>query len=100
MFLLFGASQYIISDNGSQFKSTEFKKLCAKYNSTILFNALYHPQNNPTERVNRMVKAMLSMYVKDNRRQWDVYLSPVTCAVRTLVHEVTRYTPYILVFGR
>lgn len=100
VFLLFGVPQYIISDNGPQFKSADFKKLCEKYDSTVLYNALYHPQNNPTERVNRVIKTMLSMYVKENHRQWDVYLNSVTCAVRTLVHEVTRYTPYFLVFGR
>lgn len=100
VFLMFGVPQYIISDNGTQFKSKEFQSLCTKYNSTILFNALYHPQNNPTERVNRVIKTMLSMYVEDNQRKWDVYLSSVACAARTLVHEVTGYTPFFITFGR
>lgn len=100
VFLLFGVPQYLICDNGVQYQSTEFRQLCRKYNVNILFNALYHPQNNPSERVNRVVKTMLASYVKDNHRHWDIYLPAVSCAIRTLVHEVTGYTPYYINFGR
>ena len=65
-----------------------------------MFNALYHPQNNPTERVNRVVKTMLSAYVKNNQRHWDKYLPSVTCALRTLRHDVTGFTPFFINFGR
>lgn len=100
LFLLFGVPQYIICDNGVQYRSKEFKKLCQEYDVQILYNALYHPQNNPAERVNRVIKTMLASYVKDNHRDWDKYLPSVTCAIRTLTHEVTGYTPYFINFGR
>lgn len=100
VFLLFGAPQYIICDNGVQFRSGEFRNVCAKYDVAILFNALYHPQNNPTERVNRVIKTMLSSYIKDRQQQWFHYLPSVTCAIRNLVHEATGLTPYFVNFGR
>lgn len=100
VFLLFGVPQFLVSDNGTQFRSVEFKNLCQKYNTTILYTALYHPQSNPTERTNRVIKTMLAVHVQENHRKWDVFLSPVTCAIRTLVHEVTGHTPYFILFGR
>lgn len=100
VFLLFGVPLYLITDNGVQFRSKDFTTLCRNYNTKILFNAVYHAQNNPTERVNRVVKTMLSCYIKDNQRKWDIYLASVTCAIRTLVHEVLQYTPFYVLFGR
>lgn len=38
------------------------------------FTTLYHPQPNPTERVNRVLKSMLSSFVEDNHRNGDEYL--------------------------
>jgi len=100
VFLLFGVPQILLTDNGGQFKSKLFVKLCENYNAKIFYNALYHPQNNPTERSNRVVKTMLSCYIQENHRKWDVFLPLVSCAIRTLVHEVTGFTPFSINFGR
>lgn len=100
VFLLFGVCKYLVTDNGVQFKSKQFQQLCENYNVNILYNAVYHPQNNPTERVNRVVKTMLSCYIQENQRKWDLYLPFVSCAIRTQMHEVTGYTPYYVNFGR
>lgn len=98
--LLFGAPQYLLTDNGVQFRSKDFQKLADSYKIKILFNAYYHAQANPVERINRVLKTMLASYVKDNHKTWDQYLSKVACAVRTAVHEVTGMTPYFANFGR
>lgn len=98
--LLFGAPQYLLTDNGVQFRSREFRNLASSYKTQILFNAYYHAQANPVERVNRVLKTMLASYVKDNHKTWDQYLPKVACAVRTAVHEVTGMTPYFANFGR
>lgn len=99
IFLLFGTPAAIICDNGTQFKCKEFVNLCNNYDTKIWYNALYHPQANPAERTNRTLKTMLSSYVKDNHRTWDLYLQKVACAIRTSVHEVTQQTPYFVNFG-
>ena len=100
VFLMFGVPSYVLCDNGSQFRSTLFRKMVASYKSKIIFNANYHPQSNPSERVNRVMKTMLASYIEENQRTWDKFLPKVACAIRTAVHEVTGLTPYFTNFGR
>lgn len=100
VFLTYGVPQYLICDNGGQFKSGMFRDLLKKYGVTPLYTAYYHPQANPTERVNRIVKTMLSSYVKENHKSWGAYVPQITCAIRTARQEVTGYTPFFLNFGR
>lgn len=100
IFLLYGVPQTIICDNGVQMRSNEFKNLCQKYNVKISYTPLYYPRADPAERVNKIVKTMLSSFVKSNHRKWDVYLQSVACAIRSSRHEVTGYSPYFANFGR
>lgn len=75
-------------------------KLAQKYGVRLRFNPHYHPQANPTERVNRVLKTMLQSYVEENYRKWDMHLSELGCAVGTAKHEVTGQTPYMINFGK
>lgn len=100
VFLMFSVPEHLICDNGVQFKSREFAKLCADYQVNILFTPYYHPQANPVERVNRVIKTMLSCYVAQNQRQWCKLLPRVGCAIRTATHEVLKLTPFFVNFGR
>lgn len=100
VFLLFGTPAAIIVDNGSQLRGNVFTKFCKEYGVEIWFNALYHPQANPTERINRTIKTMLASFVGDNHRNWCSYLPKITCAIRTSVQETTKQTPYFVNFGR
>lgn len=100
VFMLFGVPSAIIVDNGVQFRSREFANLMSKYSVRIRFTANYHPQANPTERVNRVLKTMLSSFVEGNQRAWDVLLPKVACAVRSARHEVIDSSPYFVNFGR
>lgn len=100
VFLLFGVPRTIICDNGSAFRSREFQNLVDRYGSSLKFTAHYNPRANPTERVNRVLKTMIAMYVSDNHRTWDEHLSEIGCAIRTSTHETTGLTPYFVNFGR
>ena len=61
----------------------------------------YHPQTNGlTERFNHTLAQMLSMYVADNQKDWDVYLPYVLFAYRTTVHETMQEQPFKLLYGR
>lgn len=51
IFNCYGVPETIISDNGSQFRSTEFKNLINKFGITHQFTAVYSPQANASERV-------------------------------------------------
>lgn len=100
VFLLFGVPEILISDNGVQFKSKEFEKFLNNYHVTHWKNANYHPENNPTERVNRVIGAAIRTYVKDDHKEWDRDIQKVAMAIRTAVHESTLFTPYFINYGR
>lgn len=100
-FLLYGAPQAIICDNGKQFESLLFKELARKFNVKIWYTPHYHPQCNPTERVNRVIGTMISTYTTSRKHnEWDVNLQEIGYAIRSAVHEATGFTPAYLFFGR
>ncbi|KAJ8931457.1 hypothetical protein NQ314_009813 [Rhamnusium bicolor] len=74
--------------------------LANKFGVEITFSPNYSAHCNPTERVNRVLKAMLSAYVRENHRKWDENLAELGCAVRSARHEVTSQTPYFINFGK
>lgn len=100
IYLLFGVPKVAICDNGKQFVSNQFKELAAKYDCKIWYTPFYHPQANPTERVNRVIGTAIASYVNDNHKDWDKYIPHIGHAIRTSVHEVTGKTPSYLFFGR
>lgn len=100
VFLIFGVPRVLICDNGPQYRSKNFRKFCENYDTNIKFSPNYHPRANPTERINRTLKTMLSIYVSDNHRTWDENLSKIACAIRTSTHEVMKLTPFFVNFGR
>lgn len=70
------------------------------YGVNIKYTAYYHPQANPCERINKVIKTMLASYVSENHRSWDKHLAKVGSAIRTSRHEVTSFSPNFIVFGR
>ncbi|KAM7294020.1 DDE-type integrase/transposase/recombinase [Ixodes scapularis] len=61
----------------------------------------YHPQTNGlTERLNKTIADMISMYVDVEHKTWDEVLPYVTFAYNTAVQETTGVTPFQLVHGR
>lgn len=100
VFLVFGAPHSILTDNGVQFKSQAFRKFTSEYQIKHHYVANYHPQANPVERIHRVLKTMLSSYVKDNHKTWSKFLPKVAWALRSAKHEVTEATPNLQMFGR
>ena len=64
------------------------------------YNARYHPQQNPAERVNRTIISAISAYLHNNHRLWDVHLPKIAQAIRLATHETTGRSPAFLTFGR
>ncbi|UYV72039.1 hypothetical protein LAZ67_9001614 [Cordylochernes scorpioides] len=101
IFLRHGAPQYLISDRGSQFTSNLMKKVMKTCKIKHCFTTSYHPQTNGlTERLNRTLINMLSMYVNTDQKNWDEILPFVTHAYNTTIQETTGYSPFFLMFGR
>lgn len=57
------------------------------------------PQN-PTERVNRTVKTMVTQYLNDQQRTWDERLPEISLAINTSASETTGFSPAYLEQGR
>jgi Integrase core domain len=68
VFLEHRAPEKIISDNGTQFTGKEFNGLLERCKVPKFWkNALYHPQNNPTERTNRTKTALKALVLVRSR---------------------------------
>lgn len=100
VFMIFGVPEIIISDNGPEFKGAKYQKLCREYGIRLFLNARYHPQANPTERMNRTIIGMIRSYIQDNQKVWDVCIAQLGFAIRTAVNDSTGYSPSFLNFGR
>lgn len=96
-----GAPSHVITDRGKAFTAQliedVFKLSCTTHRRTTA----YHPQTNGlTERLNKTMTDMLSMYVDVQHKTWDEILPYVTFAYNTATQETTRFTPFYLVYGR
>lgn len=100
VFHLFGVPETILSDNGKQFVSKVMSDLCSTYGIKQLFTAIYSPQANASERVNRSILAAIRAYIKTDHRSWDEKITQIASALRNTVHVSTGYSAYYIVFGR
>ncbi|UYV76681.1 hypothetical protein LAZ67_14001729 [Cordylochernes scorpioides] len=67
----------------------------------MLFTTAYHPQTNGlTERLNRTLGDMLSIYLDVEQNNWDSILPFATFAYNTAKLETTGFSPFYLFHGR
>ncbi|UYV84832.1 K02A2.6-like, partial [Cordylochernes scorpioides] len=96
-----GAPRELITDRGRNFTSSMISDLNNQCRITHRKTTAYHPQTNGlTERLNKTIADMLSMYVDVNHKDWDRILPFVTFAYNTAKQESTGFTPFFLVHGR
>ena len=96
-----GAPNQLHSDQGPEFESKLISEMCRILNIDKTRTTGYHPQSDgQVERFNRTLLAMLSKYVQDNQKDWDVHLQKVMMGYRTSEHESTKYTPAFVLFRR
>jgi hypothetical protein len=97
----YGAPQKLLSDRGSPFLSSLAYKVYKLMNIHKLNTTAYHPQTNGmVERFNSTLVAMLAMYVSIDQKDWDRYIPYCVFAYNTSRHEMNRFTPFFLLFGR
>lgn len=96
-----GAPRVIISDRGRQFTADVVEGLLRLCGCDYRHTTPYHPQTNGlTERTNRTLTNMLSMYVAADHKNWDGVLPFITYAYNTAKHEITGYAPFFLLHAR
>ncbi|GFU10261.1 retrovirus-related Pol polyprotein from transposon 17.6 [Trichonephila clavipes] len=96
-----GAPRVIITDRGAVFRSRLVSLSSTCVTLIIVSQTAYHPQTNGlTERFNKTLADMLSMYVDVEQKNWDEILPFVTFAYNTAKQETTGFTPFYLLHGR
>lgn len=97
----FGVPTRIHTDQGREFESGLFSEVCKLLGVNKSRTTPYHPQSDGmVERYNQTVQVMLSMYVDENRSDWDDHLPYVMMAYRASKHESTKCSPNLLMLGR
>lgn len=100
VFSRYGPPIEIVTDNATSFKSSTIKQLCAFWKTTHRFASIYHPQTNLSERVNRVLKPMIRMYVENQpHKKWADHLHQFRFAINTSTNESTKFSPYQIMFN-
>jgi len=86
-------------DNGSQFKCSEFNAFLTRLGIRHVYTALYTPQSNASERVNRSLIAGIRASLKNDHTQWDINLTSISCALKNSIHTSIGKSTYHALFG-
>ena len=98
---VFGCPVTLHSDQGRNFESQIFKEVCNILGIEKTRTTPGRPQSDGmVERACRSVQAMLSAYVSENQRDWDIYIPLLMMAYRSSVHDTTKCTPCSMMLGR
>lgn len=100
VFHMFGTPETILTDNGAQYDSRMFANLLRRYGITHTLTAIYSPQANASERVNRSILSAIRAELKEDQTDWDAHISSTAAALRNSVHDSTSYSPFYLLFGQ
>lgn len=100
LFCRFGVPRQIVSDNGAQFTSHDFKNFCSQNGVKLAFTTPYHSRSNGlVERAIRTFKwrfSKISTAIPDHKLR----LQEMLFMYRTTEHSTTGRTPAELFFGR
>ena len=97
----YGVPCRIHTDQGREFESELFSEMCSLLGIIKSRTTPYRPQSDGfIERYNRTLGQMLSMFVNENRSDWDDHLPFLMMAYRSSIQESTKCTPNLLMLGR
>ena len=97
---LFGAPQKVISDNGGELDSNEFRDLPENFNITVKTTPAYSPWSNGLcEKHNHMLTETVLRVKENNKCDWETALAWSVCAKNSLINS-KGFSPYQLVCGR
>ena len=97
----FGTPTRIHTDQGPEFESRLFAYICSLLGIAKTRTTPYRPQSDGlVERFNRTLQQMLSLFVNENRTDWDDHLPFLMMAYRSCIQESTKCTPNLLMLGR
>jgi len=95
-----GPVEAILSDHGTQFTSDMWYNKLEKEKIRAIHTSVYHPQSNPTERVNKEVNKMIRIYCHNKHTNWPAVLEFVEQCLNNSVHGVTEHVPSEVMLGK
>ena len=91
--------QYILSDNGTEFKNGLMDKVLQQLGIDHIFSAPYHPQSNgKLEVFHKYLKPTLKNLCEKDPTNWDKYLNQVLASYRVTPNFATSKTSFFLVY--
>ena len=97
----FGVPKNLLTDRGANFTSALIKEMCKLLKIKNLQTSSYNPQaNGVCERTRKLLRDMLSHFVRKDAKNWDGYVPYAVMAYRAMPHCSTKYSPYCLLFRR
>ncbi|KAK1581994.1 hypothetical protein Q3G72_010826 [Acer saccharum] len=96
----FGVPREIVTDNGSQFISYDFKNFCDKFGIKLSFSTPQYPQaNGQAESTNKTIINTLKKQLEVEKSEWVEKLPEILWSYRTTPRRSTGETPFSLVYG-
>jgi transposase InsO family protein len=100
----FGVPHSIITDNGTNFTTKEFKNYCESMGIKLKFASVAHPKTNgQVEKANGLIyngiKKRLLSPLEKAKHAWVDELPSVLWSLRTMPNAATQETPFFLVHG-
>lgn len=97
---IFGLPRYILTDQGTNFLSEMFKKMCQLLKIKKIQTTAWHPQSNGgLERSHRVLGDYLRSYANKDPTNWDSWVDYAVFCYNTTPHTATQYSPYEILFG-
>lgn len=98
---LYGLPDTILTDIGPQFASVLYQGVLSMLGVSANYATTYHPQTNgQVEWFNHPIVRQLRHYVSDHVKTWDQYISVMTTAYNSKVHESSREAPFSFIIPR
>ncbi len=95
--LPYGAPDRIVSDQGTEFVNTLFKRITELAGVVHRVTTPYHPQaNGQVESTNKLIVRVIRFIMNRSQDNWDRVLPIAEAAVNTRQHPATLETPFFL----
>ncbi|XP_064469933.1 uncharacterized protein LOC135384672 [Ornithodoros turicata] len=100
VFYNYGTPDHCLSDHGSAFESTEFKRFMRLHCVELHYSTAYRPEGNGlVERSNGTLLSVLRKICALEPLSWPKILHEAAFAINTSVNSSTSFIPFQLLFG-